>query len=226
MEEATIKLTNVNKHYGYGRGLVYALQDINFGAHPGELTLILGPSGSGKSTFLTIAGGLRKPSSGQVMLAGQDISQLSNKKLDKLRLNHVGFVLQSYNLLPYLNVDEQFELVRRVRPDGNLSVSELTRLLEELGIGDLRSQYPDQLSGGQNQRVAIARALYTNPDIVLADEPTAALDSARVAVVGKELQRLAQQRHKTVIVVTHDLRLKEHADRIYQINDGKLSRKR
>ncbi|HIX35390.1 MAG TPA: ABC transporter ATP-binding protein [Candidatus Limosilactobacillus merdigallinarum] len=226
MEEATIKLTNVNKHYGHGRGLVYALQDINFSAHPGELTLILGPSGSGKSTFLTIAGGLRKPSSGQVMLAGQDISHLSNKKLDKLRLNHVGFVLQSYNLLPYLNVDEQFELVRRVRPDGNLSVSELTRLLEELGIGDLRSQYPDQLSGGQNQRVAIARALYTNPDIVLADEPTAALDSARVAVVGKELQRLAQQRHKTVIVVTHDLRLKEHADRIYQINDGKLSRKR
>lgn len=226
MEEATIKLTNVDKHYGHGRGLVYALQDINFSAHPGELTLILGPSGSGKSTFLTIAGGLRKPSSGQVMLAGQDISQLSNKKLDKLRLNHVGFILQSYNLLPYLNVDEQFELVRRVRPDGNLSVSELTRLLEELGIGDLRSQYPDQLSGGQNQRVAIARALYTNPDIVLADEPTAALDSARVAVVGKELQRLAQQRHKTVIVVTHDLRLKEHADRIYQINDGKLSRKR
>lgn len=226
MEEATIKLTNVNKHYGHGRGLVYALQDINFSAHPGELTLILGPSGSGKSTFLTIAGGLRKPSSGQVMLAGQDISQLSSKKLDKLRLNHVGFVLQSYNLLPYLNVDEQFALVRKVRPNGNFSADELTKLLEELGIADLRRQYPDQLSGGQNQRVAIARALYTNPDIVLADEPTAALDSARVAVVGKELQRLAQQRQKTVIVVTHDLRLKEHADRIYQINDGQLSRER
>ncbi|KRN58538.1 ABC transporter ATP-binding protein [Limosilactobacillus secaliphilus] len=226
MEEATIKLVNVNKHYGHGRGLVYALQDINFSAHPGELTLILGPSGSGKSTFLTIAGGLRQPSSGRVMLAGKDISKLNNKERDQLRLNRVGFVLQSYNLLPYLNVDEQFELVRKVKPNGNLTDDELTELLEELGIADLRSQYPDQLSGGQNQRVAIARALYTNPDIVLADEPTAALDSARVVVVGKELQRLADQRHKTVIVVTHDLRLKEHADRIYHINDGKLSREK
>lgn len=226
MKEATIKLVNVNKHYGHGRGLVYALQDINFSAHPGELTLILGPSGSGKSTFLTIAGGLRQPSSGRVMLAGKDISKLNNKERDQLRLNRVGFVLQSYNLLPYLNVDEQFELVRKVKPNGNLTDDELTELLEELGIADLRSQYPDQLSGGQNQRVAIARALYTNPDIVLADEPTAALDSARVVVVGKELQRLADQRHKTVIVVTHDLRLKEHADRIYHINDGKLSREK
>lgn len=226
MEEATIKLINVNKHYGHGRGLVDALQDINFSAHPGELTLILGPSGSGKSTFLTIAGGLRKPSSGRVLLAGEDISKLSNKELDQLRLNQVGFVLQSYNLLPYLTVDEQFELVNKVKPHGNLDADELTRLLEELGIADLRLQYPDQLSGGQNQRVAIARALYTNPDIVLADEPTAALDSARVVVVGKELQRLAQQRHKTVMVVTHDLRLKDHADRIYQINDGKLSREK
>ena len=226
MEEATIKLVNVNKHYGHGRGLVYALQDINFSAHPGELTLILGPSGSGKSTFLTIAGGLRQPSSGRVMLAGKDISKLNNKERDQLRLNRVGFVLQSYNLLPYLNVDEQFELVRKVKPNGNLTDDELTELLEELGIADLRSQYPDQLSGGQNQRVAIARALYTNPDIVLADEPTAALDSARVVVVGKELQRLADQRHKTVIVVTHDLRLKEHADRIYHINNGKLSREK
>lgn len=218
----TIELKNVNKIFGTGIGKVQALTNINFEARTGELTLILGPSGSGKSTFLTIAGGLRQPSSGDVIIDGQNISAMKPRQLDQLRLNKIGFVLQSYNLLPYLTVAEQFRLVDHVHPQNNLNNQELEQLLKELDIDHLKEQYPDQLSGGQNQRVAIARALYTNPPIVLADEPTAALDSERGAAVGREFQKLAHRREKTIIVVTHDLRLRKYADRIFEINDGKI----
>lgn len=218
----TIELKNVNKTFGTGIGKVQALTNINFEARTGELTLILGPSGSGKSTFLTIAGGLRQPSSGDVIIDGQNISAMKPRQLDQLRLNKIGFVLQSYNLLPYLTVAEQFRLVDHVHPQNNLNNQELEQLLKELDIDHLKEQYPDQLSSGQNQRVAIARALYTNPPIVLADEPTAALDSERGAAVGREFQKLAHRREKTIIVVTHDLRLREYADRIFEINDGKI----
>jgi putative ABC transport system ATP-binding protein len=218
----TIELKNVNKTFGTGIGKVQALTNINFEARTGELTLILGPSGSGKSTFLTIAGGLRQPSSGNVIIDGQNISAMKPRQLDQLRLNKIGFVLQSYNLLPYLTVAEQFRLVDHVHPQNNLNNQELEQLLKELDIDHLKEQYPDQLSGGQNQRVAIARALYTNPPIVLADEPTAALDSERGAAVGREFQKLAHRREKTIIVVTHDLRLRKYADRIFEINDGKI----
>ena len=218
----TIELKNVNKTFGTGIGKVQALTNINFEARTGELTLILGPSGSGKSTFLTIAGGLRQPSSGDVIIDGQNISAMKPRQLDQLRLNKIGFVLQSYNLLPYLTVAEQFRLVDHVHPQNNLNNQELEQLLKELDIDHLKEQYPDQLSGGQNQRIAIARALYTNPPIVLADEPTAALDSERGAAVGREFQKLAHRREKTIIVVTHDLRLREYADRIFEINDGKI----
>lgn len=218
----TIELKNVNKTFGTGIGKVQALTNINFEARTGELTLILGPSGSGKSTFLTIAGGLRQPSSGDVIIDGQNISAMKPRQLDRLRLNKIGFVLQSYNLLPYLTVAEQFRLVDHVHPQNNLNNQELEQLLKELDIDHLKEQYPDQLSGGQNQRIAIARALYTNPPIVLADEPTAALDSERVAAVGREFQKLAHRREKTIIVVTHDLRLRKYADRIFEINDGKI----
>lgn len=218
----TIELKNVNKTFGTGIGKVQALTNINFEARTGELTLILGPSGSGKSTFLTIAGGLRQPSSGDVIIDGQNISAMKPRQLDQLRLNKIGFVLQSYNLLPYLTVAEQFRLVDHVHPQNNLNNQELEQLLKELDIDHLKEQYPDQLSGGQNQRVAIARALYTNPPIVLADEPTAALDSERGAAVGREFQKLAHRREKTIVVVTHDLRLRKYADRIFEINDGKI----
>lgn len=217
-----IELKNVNKTFGTGIGKVQALTNINFEARTGELTLILGPSGSGKSTFLTIAGGLRQPSSGDVIIDGQNISAMKPRQLDRLRLNKIGFVLQSYNLLPYLTVAEQFRLVDHVHPQNNLNNQELEQLLKELDIDHLKEQYPDQLSGGQNQRIAIARALYTNPPIVLADEPTAALDSERGAAVGREFQKLAHRREKTIIVVTHDLRLRKYADRIFEINDGKI----
>lgn len=220
---STIELQHVNKVFGSGIGRVQALFDINFQADSGELTLILGPSGSGKSTFLTIAGGLRRPTTGKVLIDNQDISKLNSRELDRMRLNKIGFILQSYNLLPYLTVEQQFQLVDRVRLSGNLNAQELDKLLEELDIKELRHQYPGNLSGGQNQRVAIARALYTNPPIVMADEPTAALDSDRGVAVGRELKRLADSRQKTVIVVTHDLRLKRYADRIFEIKDGTIS---
>lgn len=160
-----------------------------------------------------------------MIVEGQDVDQLTKKQRDKLRLNHVGFVLQSYALVPYLKVKEQLEFVRRVKRTGLLSSEDLQSLLAQLGIEDLVDKFPGQLSGGQTQRVAIARALYANPEIVLADEPTAALDSARVAEVGKLFKELAETRNKAVVVVTHDMRLAEFADKTYEILDGKLGLK-
>ena len=217
-----IELKNINKDYGTGISKVQVLSDVSFKAHSGELSLVLGPSGSGKSTFLTIAGGLQRPTSGQVLIDGQDISRFSEKQRDEIRLNQIGFVLQSYNLLSYLSVADQFALVDRVHK-GNLSPDRLEKLLQELGIDQLVNKFPDELSGGQNQRVAIARALYTDPAIILADEPTAALDSERVKVVGRLMKEMAKQYDKAVVVVTHDLRLKDFADRINQIMDGKMT---
>ncbi|MEE6663364.1 ABC transporter ATP-binding protein [Limosilactobacillus fermentum] len=218
-----IELRNVEKYYGQGIARVHVLSDVNFKAELGKLNLVIGPSGSGKSTFLTIAGGLQQPSEGQVLIDGQEISALSGKQRDRLRLDKIGFVLQSYNLLPYLTVGDQFALVDRMR-HGNLSKGELGDLLKDLGIEKLIHKYPGELSGGQNQRVAIARALYTDPQIILADEPTAALDSDRVKVVGQLFSDLAVKHKKAVVVVTHDLRLREFADQVYTIVDGQMAK--
>lgn len=222
---SVIELKNINKYFGTGISRVHVLKDVNFSAERGQLILVIGPSGSGKSTFLTIAGGLQTLSSGEVIVENQSVDQLSKKQRDKLRLNHVGFVLQSYSLVPYLKVKEQLAFVRKVKPKGNLNDTELKDLLAQLGIEDLVNKFPGELSGGQTQRVAIARALYANPEIVLADEPTAALDSARVVEVGKLFKELADTRQKAVVVVTHDVRLMEFADKIYEIMDGKLQLK-
>jgi putative ABC transport system ATP-binding protein len=219
-----IKLNNINKFFGTDLSRVEVLKNVNFTADLGELSLIIGPSGSGKSTLLTIMGGLQTPDSGTVLIDQQNLAELTPKQRDQLRLNKIGFVLQSYNLLPYLSVRDQFKLVDRVKRQGNISAAERDHLLEELGIDRLLDQYPGELSGGQNQRVAIARALYTDPQIILADEPTAALDSNRVKVVGQILKQMARQHHKAVIVVTHDLRLREFADHTYQLMDGQLTR--
>lgn len=221
-----IALHQVNKYYGTGVARVHVLKDVDFAAQPGQMNLVLGPSGSGKSTFLTIAGGLQTATSGSVKIDGQEVDQLTNKQRDELRLNKIGFVLQSYNLLPYLTVLDQFRLVDRVKKGGNLSRKALDDLLSELGIAALVNKYPSELSGGQNQRVAIARALYPDPQIILADEPTAALDSARVRVVGRLFHELAAKHNKAVVVVTHDDRLKEDADRVYTIVDGQMQRER
>ncbi|MGO2722441.1 MAG: ABC transporter ATP-binding protein [Lactobacillus sp.] len=217
-----IELKHVSKIYGSGQARVVAIQDINFKIVQGEVALLMGPSGAGKSTLLTIAGSLQRPSSGEVVIAGQEVSKLSTRELSKLRLSELGFVLQAYNLVPFLTVAEQFQLVDRIKHNGNLSHEELDKLLQRLDIKQLLNKYPNQLSGGQRQRVSIARALYPNPSVILADEPTASLDSERAVAVGQLFQQLAQEYHKAVLLVTHDQRLETYADHIYQMLDGKI----
>lgn len=222
---AIIELKNVQKIYGTGAAQVVALKNINFKANLGEVVLIMGPSGAGKSTFLTIAGSLQKPTAGKVIVGGQDIAHISTRESDRLRLTQLGFVLQAYNLVPFLKIKEQFELVNKIKKEGNISAAELQELLKQLGINSLINKYPNELSGGQQQRAAIARALYVNPQILLADEPTASLDSENVAEVGQLFKKLAKDYHKAVLLVTHDPRLEQYADHIYEMMDGKIRQK-
>ena len=214
---AVIELKDVVKIYGKGDAQVKALKDINFKADKGQLVLIMGPSGAGKSTFLTIAGSLQKPTSGEVIVNGKDISKFSDKQRNSLRLNEIGFILQAYNLVPYLTVHDQFVLVAK---------EDLHNLLNDLGISKLVKKYPNELSGGQQQRVAIARALYANPSIILADEPTASLDTQNVEEVGKLFKKLAKERDKAILVVTHDPRLEKYADHIYEMMVGNMTQKK
>ena len=223
---AVIELKDVKKVYGKGDAQVVALKDINFKADKGEVVLIMGPSGAGKSTFLTIAGSLQKPTSGEVLINDEDISDFSAKKRNELRLNKIGFVLQAYNLVPFLTVNEQFTLVDKVKKQNNISREELQDLLKQLGITDLVKKYPSELSGGQQQRAAIARALYANPEILLADEPTASLDTKNVEEVGQLFKDLAKKRDKAVMLVTHDPRLEKYADYIYEMMDGQMTQKK
>lgn len=223
---AVIELKDVKKVYGKGDAQVVALKDINFKADKGEVVLIMGPSGASKSTFLTIAGSLQKPTSGEVLINDEDISDFSAKKRNELRLNKIGFVLQAYNLVPFLTVNEQFTLVDKVKKQNNISREELQDLLKQLGITDLVKKYPSELSGGQQQRAAIARALYANPEILLADEPTASLDTKNVEEVGQLFKDLAKKRDKVVMLVTHDPRLEKYADHIYEMMDGQMTQKK
>lgn len=213
---------SVTKIFGEGSSKYVALKEVNFVAESGQLIIVVGPSGSGKTTFLTIAGGLQTPSLGEVEINGQQITSLSKQAQTKLRLDKIGFVLQSYNLVPFLTVAEQFKLMDKIKRD-NLTEQEMQALLADLGLSDLLNKYPNELSGGQKQRVAIAKALYTNPEYILADEPTAALDTDRSMAVINLLKDLAHKRNKIIIVVTHDLRLKDMADKVYQIIDGQMT---
>lgn len=222
---AIIELKNVQKVYGTGAAQVVALKNINFKASLGEVVLIMGPSGAGKSTFLTIAGSLQKPTAGKVIVGSRDIAHISTRESDRLRLTKLGFVLQAYNLVPFLKIKEQFELVNKVKKEGNIGAAKLQELLKQLGISSLIDKYPNELSGGQQQRAAIARALYANPQILLADEPTASLDSENVAEVGQLFKKLAKDYHKAILLVTHDPRLEQYADHIYEMMDGKIKQK-
>src|SRR5699024_9607935 len=223
MREEKLALEHVTKQFGQKTNLVTALEAVSLAFKAGEVSLIIGPSGSGKSTLLTILGGLQTPTDGSVRLNGHDISDLSTKEAEKTRLEQIGFVLQAYNLVPYLTVADQFKLVDQVKPNNNLSQDGFDKIIETLGIQKLLNKYPGELSGGQQQRVAIARALYTDPAIILADEPTAALDTARVKEVGQLFANIAHDEEKAVVIVTHDDRLREFSDNVYKIVDGKLS---
>lgn len=218
---AVLELNRVKKSFGTGHKKVDALKETNFHAERGELIAVIGPSGSGKSTFLTIAGGLLSPTGGDILINDTNIATLNEKQLSKIRLKEIGFILQASNLVPFLTVEKQLKLLDKVKKD-NLNKEQLEQLYKDLGIGDLRAKYPSDLSGGERQRVAIAKALYSNPSIILADEPTASLDSDRAYEVMELLKEETKNKKTTTIVVTHDIRLIEYCDKVYKMVDGVL----
>lgn len=218
---AILELKGVNKIFGTGHKKVEALKETNFQANKGEVIAIIGPSGSGKSTLLTIAGGLQTPTNGEVIINGENITNFNEKKRSAVRLKEIGFVLQASNLVSFLTVDQQMQLLDKVKKD-NLNKQELEDLYKALGIEELKNSFPSDLSGGERQRVAIAKALYNNPSIILADEPTASLDSDRAFEVMQMLKSVTLTGEKTTIVVTHDTRLIEYCDKVYKITDGNL----
>lgn len=217
-----LQLKNVKKTFGDGHKKVEALLETNFSASKGELIAIIGPSGSGKSTFLTIIGGLLSPTAGDVIINNQNLSNLKEKERSKIRLQEIGFVLQASNLVPFLTVANQLKLLDKVK-EGNMSKDQLEELYQDLGISDLRDKYPADLSGGQRQRVAIAKALYSNPTVILADEPTASLDSEKAFEVMELLRDETKNKNTTTIVVTHDSRLISYCDRVFKMVDGELN---
>jgi putative ABC transport system ATP-binding protein len=217
-----LELNQVTKSFGEGHKKVDAMKETEFVAEKGELIAIIGPSGSGKSTFLTVAGGLQTPSSGEVIINNQNMTKLSEKKRSSIRLQEIGFILQSSNLVPFLTVDNQMRLLDKVKK-GNMTKEELEELYHDLAISDLKQKYPSDLSGGERQRVAIAKSLYSNPSILLADEPTASLDSDRAYEVMELLQIVTKSKNTTTIVVTHDTRLIDYCDKVYKMTDGVLA---
>ncbi|EOT25964.1 ABC transporter ATP-binding protein [Enterococcus saccharolyticus] len=214
-------MKQIVKKFGNGHTEVTALKEINFTVQQGEFVSIIGPSGSGKSTFLTISGGLQTPTSGEIRINGQDFSNLNEKKRADLRFKEIGFILQSSNLVPFLTVHEQFTLVKKVakRKEDNTRLDDLLRSLD---IYDLKEKYPRDLSGGERQRVAIARALYNEPSLILADEPTASLDTEHAYDVVNLLIKEAHEKQKATIMVTHDERMIQNSDRIFRMEDGYL----
>ncbi|HMS92916.1 MAG TPA: ABC transporter ATP-binding protein [Candidatus Saccharibacteria bacterium] len=224
-KNAVLALKNVSREYIQAGQKLTALQQVDFSIHPGEFIAIIGPSGSGKSTFLTIAGGLQNPSTGSVIIGGTDITKLSVKELSRVRLSEVGFILQASNLVPYLTVEKQLQLIDRVsrrKEDANV----MTGLFNVLSIERLRKKYPTDLSGGERQRVAIAKVLYGTSSLILADEPTASLDTKKAFEVVELLAKETHERGKATIMVTHDERLLKYCDAVYEMRDGRLTRRR
>jgi putative ABC transport system ATP-binding protein len=214
-------MTQVTKTYGSGDAAVHALDHVDFNVDAGEVVVVMGPSGAGKTTFLTIAGALLTPTSGSVEIAGVDITALGEKELPDVRRQRIGFVFQSFNLLESLTALENVTLVMT---DGGTksrgAVNRARELMDMLGLGHRLKSLPKNLSGGEKQRVAIARALANNPDLILADEPTANLDSKRGREVMLLLRQIAFEMHKAVVIVSHDHRTREIAGRIVWLEDG------
>ena len=221
-----LEFINVTKSYQDGNKEIEALKETNFKIEEGKFIAIIGPSGSGKSTFLTLAGGLQTPSKGQIIINGKDYTNLSEKERAKLRFNDIGFVLQASNLVPFLTAKQQLELVDRINKQKRQKLQDQKSLFKELGIDHLENKLPKDLSGGERQRLAIARALYNNPAIILADEPTASLDSDRAFEVVDLLSKECKEKNKSIIMVTHDNRMIEKCDHIYRMKDGILTKER
>jgi len=215
-----LMMEKVVKKFGQGHTEVTALKNIDFTVAEGEFVSVIGPSGSGKSTFLTIAGGLQTPTKGMITINGSDFGQMNEKERSKARFKEIGFILQSSNLIPFLKVQEQFQLVEKIEKEKN--AKKIEELLKSLDIWELRNQYPKALSGGERQRVAIARSLFNDPQLILADEPTASLDSDHAYDVVKLLAKEAHERSKAIVMVTHDERMTQWSDKIYQMKDGEL----
>ena len=221
-----LEFKNVTKSYQDGNNEIEALKETNFKIEEGQFIAIIGPSGSGKSTFLTLAGGLQTPSNGQIIINGKDYTNLSEKERAKLRFNDIGFVLQASNLVPFLTAKQQLELVDRINKKKRQTLQNQKSLFKELGIDHLENKLPKDLSGGERQRLAIARALYNNPAIILADEPTASLDSDRAFEVVDLLSKECREKNKSIIMVTHDNRMIEKCDHVYRMKDGILTKER
>ena len=221
-----LEFINVTRSYQDGNKEIEALKETNFKIEEGQFIAIIGPSGSGKSTFLTLAGGLQTPSKGQIIINGKDYTNLSEKERAKLRFNDIGFVLQASNLVPFLTAKQQLELVDRINKQKRQKLQDQNSLFKELGIDHLENKLPKDLSGGERQRLAIARALYNNPAIILADEPTASLDSDRAFEVVDLLSKECKEKNKSIIMVTHDNRMIEKCDHVYRMKDGILTKER
>src|SRR5690554_5317243 len=210
-----IEMQNVTKDFLQGDNVINALKETNFRAHAGELVAIIGPSGSGKSTFLTILGGLQKPTTGRVYLNGQPFSDLETKEKSKVRLENIGFILQASNLIPFLTVREQMVLYNRITKT-KVNQVWMDELFLKLDVKKLKNKYPNELSGGERQRSAIAKALYHQPSVIFADEPTASLDTNRAYEVVKLLSKETKTQKKATIMVTHDERMLEYCDKVYE----------
>ncbi len=218
-----LQARGLRKVYAQGEAAMVAVDGVDLDVHHGELTLLMGPSGSGKTTLVSILGGILRPSSGTVSIGGRAIDGLHDRELSAFRLQHIGFVFQGFNLFPTLSALQNVELafdLRGIR--GAAARKDATDLLEQVGLAAKLHTYPAELSGGQKQRVAIARALVGSPTVLLADEPTAALDTASGHTVMQLFQRLARERGRAVVIVTHDSRMQTYANRIVRMADGRV----
>lgn len=222
-----LSVHGLTKVYGEGGLRVTAVQDVTFQIDEGEIVLIMGPSGSGKTTLLLMLGAMLRPSSGRVVIGGTDVGNTPERRLPALRASHLGFVFQDFNLLSALSALENVEIACNLAGvKGEPAAARACYLLDRVGLWRRMNARPDQLSGGEKQRVAVARALANDPPLLLADEPTANLDSSNGREIGELLRRLSDEDGRTSLIVTHDDRLTAIADRVLWLQDGQLSAKR
>ncbi|HAD98177.1 MAG TPA: macrolide ABC transporter ATP-binding protein [Cryomorphaceae bacterium] len=220
---AVIETHNLERTYQDGNQVIRAVDGIDLQIQEGEFTAIVGPSGSGKTTLLNLIGGLDKPTSGEVIIAGTPIHELSDNAMIDFRLKHIGFVFQAYNLIPVLTAAENVEFIMLLQKKSKEERRQRShQLLEAVGLGDRLTKRPGELSGGQQQRVAVARALASRPSFVLADEPTANLDSHSTANLLDIMARLNEEEHMTFVFATHDQRVIDRAKRVVTVEDGKI----